>query len=171
MKKLTTILCAICFMIGGISLAIHDHEVRKTNEIMASPPGQLVWNVPKRNIPLDLQLDLEKRQLNESPVKDSVNIRDSVNYIYKVKYIYKKKERENRIENAADRTTAREAGMHLAAVTPDSLPTNPAEICTLDREEQPSEGVGVSKMPSIQLTVDGNVVYSTDDNHSTEGGQ
>ena len=149
-------------MVAGISLAVYDTKP-SGNTIQASP---ITWNIPKGNvIPLDLQLDLEKRQVHEAPnVKDSVNIIDSVRYIDKVRW-------KVRYKNVADRTTAREAGQHLTAVNPDSLPMNPAIIGTPDREEQPGETVVASKATSIQLTVDGNVVYSTDDNHSTEGGQ
>lgn len=167
MKRLTTIVCSICFMIAGIALAIYEPNTHG-NEIQASP---LVWNIPKGNvIPLDLQLDLEKRQSNNVPVKDSINIQDSIRYIYKVKYVYRPKP-EDSDKCVAARTTARNVGQHLAAVTPDSLPMNPALTGTPDREEQPGETVVTSKATSIQLTVDGNVVYSTDDNHSTEGGQ
>lgn len=150
-------------MIAGIALAIYDGNTPKQNEIMASNTSQLVWNVPKGKIPLDLQLDLDKRQLNETP-KDSINIIDSIRYVDKVRW-------KTRYKDAADRTTAREAGIHLAAVTPDSLPMNPTKISTPDREEQPGETVAASKATSIQLTVDGEIVYSTDDNHSTEGDQ
>ena len=161
MKRLTTIVCSICFMIAGIALAIYEPDTHG-NELQASPLVQ--WNIPKGNVmPLDLQLDLEKRQNHASP-KDSINIVDSVRWVEKIRW-------KTRYKNVADRTTAREAGQHLAAVTPDSLPMNPAIIGTPDREEQPGEVVVASKATSIQLTVDGNVVYSTDDNHSTEGGQ
>jgi len=164
MKRLTTALCCICLMIAGVGLAFYDGDTHKYNEIMASEANQLMWNVPKGKVlPLDLQLDLEKRQLGESP-KDSINIIDSIRWVEKIRW-------KTRYKSVADRTTAREVGQHLAAVTPDSLSENPATTCTLDREEQPNEIVGTSKVPSIQLTVDGNVVYSTDENHSTEGGQ
>lgn len=154
-------------MVAGISLAIYDTKPNG-NTIQASP---ITWNIPKGNvIPLDLQLDLEKRQPNNVPVKDSINIQDSIRYIYKVKYVYRPKP-EDSDKCVAARTTARNAGQHPAAVTPDSLPMNPATIGTPDREEQPGETVVASKATSIQLTVDGNVVYSTDDNHSTGEGQ
>lgn len=154
-------------MVAGISLAVYDTKP-SGNTIQANP---ITWNIPKGNvIPLDLQLDLEKRQPNNVPVKDSINIQDSIRYIYKVKYVYRPKP-EDSDKCVAARTTARNAGQHLAAVTPDSLPMNPATIGTPDREEQPGETVVASKATSIQLTVDGNVVYSTDDNHSTGEGQ
>ena len=158
-------------MVAGVSLAIYDKNTNATNTIMAGEPSPLQWNIPNGNvIPLDFQFDLEKRLLNNLPVKDSVNIRDSINYIYKVKYVYREKQKDCK-KSIADRTTARKIGKHPAAVTPDSLPENPITYCTLDREEQPSEIVDTSKVTSIQLTVDGKIVYSTDDNHSTGGGR
>lgn len=164
MKRFTTLVCMISLMVCGIALAIHDFSYIQGNRIMASETSQLSWNIPKGNvIPLDLQLDLEKRQQSVSP-KDSINIVDSVRWIEKIRW-------KTRYKSDADRTTAREAGKHLAAVTPDSMSMNPAIICTSDREEQPDEAVCASKAHSIQLTVDGSVVYSTDDNHSVDGSQ
>ena len=163
MKRLTTIVCSICFMVAGICLGIHDSDTHY-NEIKAGTTSQLMWNIPRGNVPLDLQLDLEKRQHRASP-KDSINIVDSVRWVEKIRW-------KTRYKTVADRTAAREVGEHLTAITPDSLPSEPTINCTLvDREEQPSEVVDTSKVPSIQLSVGGKVVYSTDDNHSTGEGQ
>lgn len=150
-------------MVAGISLAIRERNPHKQNEIMASSPSKLEWNIPKGSIPLDLQLSLEKRQQSVSP-RDSINIVDSIRWIEKVRW-------KTRYKSVADRTTAREVGQHLTAVNPDSLPMSSTITSTLDREEYTSEVVDTSKVPSIQLTVGGKVVYSTNDNHSTEGGQ
>ena len=164
MKRVTTIICCMCLMLAGAFLALHEFDINKHIQIQAGQPAPLVWNIPKGNvIPLDLQLDLEKRQTSDF-VKDSINIVDSIRwvdkYVYKVKY-----------KTVSDRTTARNVGEHIEAVTPDSLPVCPTEICAPEREEQPGEIVGVPKTPSVQLTIDGNVVYSTDDIHSTGEGQ
>ena len=59
----------------------------------------------------------------------------------------------------------------MSATTPDSLPSKPENIDMLGREEYPKDGVESSKGSSIQLTVDGEVVYSKNDNHSAEGCQ
>jgi hypothetical protein len=59
----------------------------------------------------------------------------------------------------------------MAAVTPDSLSRKPVNNDMLGREEKPKEGVVAPKAASIQLTVDGKIVYSTNDNHSAEEGQ
>lgn len=152
-------------MIGAISLAIYDRShTHSQNVINASPPGQFVWNIPHGTIPLDLQLDLDKRQNRVSPSKDSINVIDSVRWIEKIRW-------KTRYKNVADRTTARDVGEHLVAVIPDSLPNEPTIISTQAREEESCEVVDISKMPSIQLTVGGKIVYSTNDNHSTEGSQ
>jgi len=128
------------------------------------PPSVLQWDVTNNRLPLDLQLDLDKRLSYEAPIKDSINIVDSVRYIDKIRW-------KTRYKTVAARTSAREVGEHPMAVMPDSMSRAPAISRTLDREEQPNEIVGVSKTPSIQLTVDGEVVYSRDDNHSTEESQ
>ena len=163
MKRITTILCCALLMVAGISLAVFNEGTVNHQTVMAAPPLQ--WNVQPGTMPLDIKLDLDKRLSGETPkVKDSVNIIDSVRYITKVRW-------KTRYKNEADRTTAREVGTHPMAVTPDSLLEKPTITSTMGREEKPIEGVGVPKTPSIQLTVDGEVVYSRNDNHSTEEGQ
>ena len=151
-------------MIAGISLAIWNNPVGHHQQISAAQPLQ--WAVNKSNVlPLDLQLSLDNGQHRETSIKDSINIVDSVRWVTKTRW-------KTRYKNVADRTTAREVGKHLVAVTPDSMPKNPTIISTLeDREEQPNEAVDTSKVSSIQLIVDGNVVYSKDDNHSAEEGK
>lgn len=167
MKPITTVFCCICLMITGAFLALHRSDTRKYNQIHAEQPAQFMWNVPKGNVlPLDLQLDLEQRQTSNVTPKDSINIIDSVRYVDKVRWKIRYKN-----EDANDRTSARVIGKHLDAVNPDSLAKYPINECTPEREEQPGEVVGVPKTPSVQLTIDGNVVYSTDDNHSTGEGQ
>lgn len=158
MKRLTTAICCICLMVAGICLAIHDTDTH-LNELHASQPAPIIWNIPNKDVlPLDLRLDSDKRQ-PDVQIRDSVNIIDSVRWINKYRYLTK---------TATDRTTAREVGEHPEAINPDSLPVCPTTICTLDdREEQPSEVVDTSKVSSIQLTVNGKIVYSKDDNHST----
>ena len=164
MRRLTTIILAVAFMIAGVSAAFMDYSPPSNKTMMAATmPEPLQWNVTGK-LPLDLQLDLEERLSHEPCIKDSINIIDSVRIINKVRW-------KTRYKDVADRTTAREVGTHPMAVIPDSMSKNPTIISTLDREEQPSEVAGVSKTPSIQLTVDGEVVYSRDDNHSAEGCQ
>ena len=136
----------------------------KTMMAATIPQPTLQWNTNGK-LPLDLQLDLDKRLSHESPVKDSVNIVDSVRWIEKTKW-------KIRYKTVADRTTAREQGEHPMAVTPDSMSREPVNISALDREEQPNEVTSVSKIPVIQLRVDGTIVYNSEDEiHSAEGCQ
>jgi hypothetical protein len=146
-------------MVAGIGLAIYDSDTH-LNELYAGEPAPLVWNIPNGGvIPLDLRLDSEKRQ-PDIQMRDSINIIDSIRWVDKYRYRIKYK-------TVSDRTTAREAGEHPDGVNPDTLAGRTATICALEREEQPSDTVGTPKVPSIQLSVGGKVVYSNDDNHST----
>jgi hypothetical protein len=95
--------------------------------------------------------------------KDSVNIVDSVRWITKTRW-------KTRYRDDAH-ITHRGTGNEMSATTPDSLPSKPENIDMLGREEKPKEGVVAPKAASIQLTVDGKIVYSTNDNHSAEEGQ
>lgn len=165
MKRITTIICCVAMMILGVATAFQKQSPSSNNVMQAATieSAPLAWSNNGRTLPLDLQLDLDKRLDRESPnVRDSIVLRDSV--VTKIRW-------KVRYKSVADRTAAREAGEHLTAVTPDSLPENPAIISTVGREEQPIEIVDVSKTPSIQLSVDGQVVYSSNDNHSAEEGQ
>ena len=166
MKKVTTIICCFFLMVCGVSLVFHDLGLPGNKTAMAAPALEpLAWsNVKNNTLPLDLRLSSDDRLSHESPIKDSVNIRDSVIYVYKTKW-------KTRYKNEADRTAARKAGQHLAAVNPDSLPENLAINSTLVREEQPSEIVDTTKVSSIQLIIDGETVYSKNDNHSVGEGQ
>jgi hypothetical protein len=136
----------------------------KTMMAATVPAPVLQWNMNNNRLPLDLQLDLDKRLSHETPIKDSINIVDSVRWVEKIRW-------KTRYKTVADRTTAREVGEHPMPVTPDSASRAPTITRTLEREEQPNEIVGVPKTPSIQLTVDGEIVYSRDVNHSTEESQ
>ena len=166
MKRFTTIVCCIAMMILGVATAFQNFTPRSNNTIQAATIATepLAWNTNVAGkLPLDFQLTLDERTNRETPkVRDSVVIRDSV--VTKVRW-------KTRYKDVASRTLARDAGEHLTAVTPDSLPNSIASISTVEREEQPTDIVVVSKTPSIQLSVDGEVVYSTNDNHSAEGSQ
>ena len=168
MKRITTIICCVAMMIMGVSVAFMNFSPISNNMLQAATveTAPLTWtnNGTGNVLPLDLRLDSEKRLSRTCLPKDSVILRDSVRYITKVKW-------KTRYKDVADRTTAREAGVHLTAATPDSLPENLAITSTMGREEQPIEVVDVSKTPSIQLSVDGQIVYSSNDNHSAERGQ
>ena len=163
MKRLTTIICGIALMIAGAYIAEYEAKDAPDGKRMmaATLPEPLSWK-PGNVLPLDLQLDLDKRLSHEFSIKDSIRIIDSVRYVDKVRIKWK-----TRYKNVADRTTAREAGNHLSPVNPDSLMEKPAITSTVGREEQPTDYVGPPNGSSIQLTVDGEVVYSRNVNHST----
>lgn len=165
MKRLTTMILAVAFMIAGVSAAFMDFSPPSNKTMMAATvPEPLQWNT-KGLMPLDLQLNLDKRLSHEAPIKDSINIIDSVRIIDKVVW-------KTRYKTVSARTAERKVGEHLTAVIPDSMPHAPTRISTLEREEQPNDTVGVSNMPSIQLTVDGVIVYQSEDEiHSTEESQ
>ena len=164
MKRLTTIILAVAFMIAGVSAAFMDYNPPSNKTMMAATiPEPLQWNT-KGLMPLDLQLDLDKRLSHETPTVEPERIVDTV-YVDKVRW-------KTRYKTVAARTTAREVGEHMPAVTPDSMPHVPTIISTLEREEQPNDFEESPNGPSIQLTVDGVIVYQSEDViHSTEESQ
>lgn len=152
-------------MVCGASLAIYNYTDKTTQTQTVAAAQPLQWNVKPGTLPLDIQFDLDKRLNNETPkTKDTVIIRDSVRIIEKIQW-------KTRYKTIAERTAAREVGEHLAAVNPDSLSSEPTINSTLEREEKSSEIVDTSKVSSIQLTVNGKIVYSKNENHSTGEGQ
>lgn len=165
MKRLTTIILAVAFMIAGVSAAFMDYNPPSNKTMMAATiPEPLQWNT-NGLMPLDLQLNLDKRLSRETSIKDSVNIIDSIRYIDKVRW-------KTRYKTVAARTTAREVGEHLTAVTPDSMPHAPTIISTSVREEKTEDTVDAPNAPSIQLTVGGVIVYQSEDElYSTEESQ
>jgi len=164
MKRLTTIILAVAFMIAGVSAAFMDYNPPSNKTMMAATiPEPLQWNT-NGLMPLDLQLDLDKRLSHETPTVEPERIVDTI-YVDKIKW-------KTRYKTVAARTTAREVGEHMPAVTPDSMPHVPTIISTLEREEQPNDFEESPNGPSIQLTVDGVIVYQSEDViHSTEESQ
>lgn len=164
MKRLTTIILAVAFMIAGVSAAFMDYNPPSNKTMMAATiPEPLQWNT-NGLMPLDLQLDLDKRLSHETPTVEPERIVDTV-YVDKIKW-------KTRYKTVAARTIAREVGEHIPAVTPDSMPHVPTIISTLEREEQPNDFEESPNGPSIQLTVDGVIVYQSEDViHSTEESQ
>lgn len=164
MKRLTTVILAVAFMIAGVSAAFMDYNPPSNKTMMAATiPEPLQWNT-NGLMPLDLQLDLDKRLSHETPTVEPERIVDTV-YVDKIKW-------KTRYKTVAARTTAREVGEHMTAVTPDSMAHAPTIIGTLEREEQPNDFEESPNGPSIQLTVDGVIVYQSEDViHSTEESQ
>lgn len=151
-------------MFVAISAAFMDYSPPSNKTMMAATmPTPLQWNT-NGLMPLDLQLDLDKRLSREAPTVESERITDTV-YVDKIKW-------KTRYKTISARTAARDVGEHMTTVTPDSMPRAPMIISTPNREEEIGDFVGDPKSPSIQLTVDGVVVYqSEDDTHSTEESQ
>ena len=164
MKRLTTMICCVAMMFVAISAAFMDYSPPSNKTMMAATiPEPLQWNT-NGLMPLDLQLDLDKRLSRETSTVEPERITDTI-YVDKIKW-------KTRYKTVTARTAAREVGEHLTAVTPDSMPHAPTIISTLDREEQPNDIVRSPNECSIQLTVDGVVVYQSEDViHSTEESQ
>ena len=166
MKRLTTFICCIALMIAGAGLAISNLQVKPQNTIAAATPYyrptlSIVGNVSPPAYRCELgEKDSESRATSS---KDSVNIVDSVRWITKTRW-------KTRYRDAAHITHCG-TGNEMAAINPDSLSAKPVNIDMLGREEYPKDSVETSKVSSIQLTVDGEVVYSRNDNHSGVEGQ
>ena len=165
MKRFTTILCCIALMIAGAGLAISNLKSLPQNTIAAATPYYRPTPViVGRTLPPAYRCELgEKDSESRATSKDSVNIIDSVRWVTKTRW-------KTRYRNVA-RITHNGTGNEMAAVTPDSLSAKPVNNNTLDREEHSKDSVVSSKGTSIQLTVDGEVVYSRNDNHSGVEGQ
>ena len=165
MKRFTTIICCVMLMIAGAGLAISNLKIKPQNTIAAATPYyrptlSIVGNTTPPAYRCELgEMDSESRATS----KDSINIIDSVRWITKTRW-------KTRYRDAAH-ITHHDTGNEMAATTPDSLSPKPANIDMLGREEYPKDSVETSKVSSIQLTVDGEIVYSKNDNHSGVGGQ
>ena len=160
MKRFTTIICCVMLMIAGAGLAISNLQVKPQNTIAAATPYyrptlSIVGNTAPPAYRCELgEMDSESRATS----KDSINIIDSVRWVTKTRW-------KTRYRDAAH-ITHHGTGNEMAATAPDSLSPKPANIDMLGREENPKDSVESSKGSSIQLTVDGEVVYSKNDNHS-----
>ena len=166
MKRLTTIICCICLMIAGAGLAISNLNQLPQNTIAAAnmPTDRPVPVIVGSNsLPLDIQLDLDKRASEKRATSDTIASDSVLNTVKPVKQKARSKKRAH--------ITHSSPGNPLASVTPDSLSSRPANKDMLDREEKSKEGVVAPKATSIQLIINGVVVYSVNDNHSAEEGQ
>lgn len=158
MKRFTTIVCCIAFMIAGISLGYAPQIEAPGNQVAMAQPTMSGFE----HLNEQLKANKEHYSTHASPIKDSINIRDSV--VIKTKW-------KTRYRYAANHTEHRDIGTDLPAITPDSMPMKPMTNSMSGREEKPDENVDISKVPSIQLSVDGQVVYSSEnDNHSAGEG-
>lgn len=139
-------------MLGGAFLALKNaDDSTSLQTVSASPP---VFKYTGK-LPLDLQLDLEKRQVNDTVVvHDTVTInKPKLVKVLKPKLVtdtlYKPMLMPGHIGGTS-------------VITPSSV----------GREEKPKVLLIGSKPSSVTLTVDGRVVYKTgNDIHSTEDRQ
>lgn len=154
MKKVTTLLCAIAFMISGIQIAKISQEGIMNSRQNTLSAATIPRNEGFEKLPLDIQLDLEKRQIT-----DTIKLIDTV-YVSnpKVAKVHQPK---------------RPTDFLVMAFTPERVSKEPVSSqVMLGREEQPKDvDVGTSKASTIQLIVDGQTVYTKNDNHSAGEGQ
>ena len=149
MKPILTFLCALCFGVVGISLAITSNNNRilsnKQNTISAST----VPNIQLPKLPLDLQLDLEKKYIKT----DTVYIPQELVVVGKTesKSLTNRHKSKHALANAA---TSRQS-LRSPACEPDTVVKNQA--CGV-REEYTPDTIGPPK-ESIILVVDGEEVY------------
>ena len=159
MKQVTTILCSLAFLIAGIFLAATQNaklpEFSKHQTISAATLSAQQISM----LPLDVQLDLGK----ETQLTDSVKIKTDTIYIDRPQVLVINK------KNAKASPPKRSTDFTCMFLNPGKMSTDTVNNKRIpDREENTGEtDVGVSKTSSIQLIVDGQTVYSKNDNHST----
>lgn len=140
-----TVLCSFAFAIAGICLAIQSNSSGSgynQNAIHAS-----TVTIPKLpQLPLDLQLDLEKKYVKY----DTVYVPESI-------VLVKEKSRAKpKVRSAHTRKSASiRQNLRNPAVEPDPIVKN--KVCG-DREEYSPDTIGPPK-ESIILVVDGEEVY------------
>ena len=143
MKKLTTILCSLAFLLAGIQMA----------NVAESPPDSYnTASAATFKLPLDVQLDLNKRLTDTV----CVEIHDTV-IVNNTEYV-----RVSSPENTTDT-------LYLPMIMPghmDGISVN-NQMKVVREEQTTDEHACSSKEHTVYLTVDGEVVYSSEnDNHS-----
>lgn len=145
MKAVLTFLCSLAFAIAGIGLAINANKSGPEygqNSIRAATLP--VYGTPK--LPLDLQLDLEKKYVKH----DTVYVPESIVLVKEKSQAKPKVRRAHTLKSAAIRQNLRSP-----VVEPDPIVKN--QVCG-DREEYSPDTIGPPK-ESIILVVDGKEVY------------
>ena len=152
MKYVTTIICCLAFAFCGISLAITDNNTK-----VSFNKHQTLSAATLPKLPLDVQLDLGKKVQIDPEVKRETIYVDRP----QVMVINKKSSRVKSPEKVTDYA--------WMMVNPDQLSKGTVSNKGFpNREEKIGEcDVGSSKESAIQLTVDGQIVYSKNVNHST----
>lgn len=160
MKNVTTILCSIAFLVAGWLLATEESEgsfeFNKHQTLSAA-------TMPQSNVvsmlPLDVQLDLGKR----TQLTDTVGKQHDTIYVDRpqVLVINKKRSGNNPPKGVTDYVWMFRNPVNMSTDTVNNK-------VILAREEKTREcDVGTPDSTTIQLIVDGRVVYSKNDNHST----
>ena len=150
MRPVLTILCTIIFGICGISLAVAEKEHASATQqtiraaTLMSPP-MVMPDLSK--LPLDIQLDLEKKYTKI----DTVYVPQEYVVVGKSKVNNQTPKRARIRAKAA----TKRMGLSNPAVEPDTVVKNQIRGV---REEQTLDSIGPPK-GSICLTVDGEVVY------------
>lgn len=141
-----TVLCTLAFTVCGVCLAFteHDDKTFSGQTIAAAPVPYYSTTVP--SLPLDLQLDLEKKYKST----DTVYVDGAKDTVFVERII---KPKRHKAVGWAEAKRNREV---FTPIEPDSLlKESPPEAV---REEQPADITGTPKV-SIVLTVDGKEVY------------
>lgn len=165
MKYVTTIICCLAFAVAGIGLAISGNNTEvsfnkhQTLSAATLPPYQVA------KLPLDLQLALKKEvQTGPTIIRDTIH---DTTYVDRpqVLVINKKSSKVSSPKKVTDYS--------WMMLTPEQLSKDTVyNKGTPNREEKIGEcDVGSPKEPAIQLTVDGEIVYSKNVIHSTGGPQ
>ena len=158
MKYVMTIICSLAFAIAGAFLAIQDDtksfgfNKHQTLSAATVPTYKQV-----SMLPLDVQLDLGKR------VQTDPTIIHDTTYIDRPQVIVINK------KSSKVRTPKEVTDVAWMMLNPEQLSTSTVNNKESPvREEKTGEcDVGSPKESAIQLTVDGEVVYSKNVNHST----
>jgi len=139
------------FMVFGAFIALIDAPVFPGHQVaIASPP------MHNQTMPHIIQSDLSMSTKKE---KDTVIVKDTV-YRDKPKYVYVQKRK---------RTTDT---VYVPMPMPGKLESMSVKNISGGREEKPLVESQRTKRSDIKLTVDGKLVYSTEnDNHSAEEGR
>lgn len=88
MKRFTTIVCSLAFMIAGFMISFMKPSTPQ-NQLHAAPLAPIT--ISKSALPLDLQLDLAKHDSVETR-RDTIVVHDTVHVVkYKIKYRTPKK--------------------------------------------------------------------------------
>lgn len=139
-----TILCSIAFAACGIALGLGSSNSQKAFHGQTISAATLPYKLP--DIPLDLQLDLEKKCKST----DTVYVDGAKDTVFVERIV---KPKRHKAVGWAEAKRNREV---FTPIEPDSLlRESPPEAV---REEQPADIIGTPKV-SIILTVDGKEVY------------